>query len=431
MTIYNQNNLNDQHFNMNRTTIHIIFATTVIYLTILSIEGARLSIKPQTIDNIDLSHKEGVQNPSKDIVDNIIPRRKHEELPKTNHLPHVRNVYEDNDLFSNFESETDFGSESDFESETDFESEPYNEYLNDSPGFEPHTSPSPSKPEKKKGQNVSVIIGTKKSAYLFHNDLLIGSVNSWKIAKQFQFEIFPHDVISIVAKGSSESHGIIAVVTVDKRKIVTGNSEFKAIPLRLVKGNDRILWRNPKFEACEWNSTITISEGDESGKTFPKKFPHHTGAKFVWANEGLINDIVFFRLLIDGQKCGPSSSNNPSPLSTPTLSPGHQTPVKKCSCRQTESETEGSCFRFINKWYYSTFNKNRICLKETCSPTYECTGIEINDSNICILRYAYSEVRIILPESKRRCINVWLESPKQFYEPYISKGEITDVSSSF
>lgn len=139
-------------------------------------------------------------------------------------------------------------------------------------------------------------------ATLYLNGQRIGHVNDWEQWRGLGQRLKGGDVIGLRVKDRGGWYGVIAAVGRWSEWSVTGRDDWRAVkaftPTSLFEE-----WAAKDHNACNWpQAVVRPNSGNwEPGKA--RDFPYHLGAKYVWAAGAGVNDEIFLRMTVGGERC--------------------------------------------------------------------------------------------------------------------------------
>lgn len=151
-----------------------------------------------------------------------------------------------------------------------------------------------------------ITYATGSRGWLFVNEEFLGMVGDRNHIRVATSRLKTGDVVAIKAQDLSGLHGVIALIQMGKAQFKTGQSGWKAIKGLLTESFNPLGWRSRSFSSCKWPEADAMGYSAAIVPNSVHAKLYRLGARYVWAHNTRKKDVILLRLVIGGEKCGPS-----------------------------------------------------------------------------------------------------------------------------
>lgn len=135
---------------------------------------------------------------------------------------------------------------------------------------------------------------------VYVNGIQVAKTTDWNNIGYVPLSVRKGDVISLRAKDVGVWFGVVAQLSINGQKIVTGRDDWRARKAFPSPGN---AWMKPSYSACRWRRPRIISQDLNYIPGKSRYFPRPSAARYVWAYGAGVNDEVFLRYKVGGESC--------------------------------------------------------------------------------------------------------------------------------
>lgn len=140
---------------------------------------------------------------------------------------------------------------------------------------------------------------------VFVNGLQVAKTTDWNNIGYVPLSVQKGDVISLRAKDNGVWFGVVAQLSINGRKIVTGRDDWRS---RKAYPSSNDAWMKRWSSACQWSRPRIVSPDLNFIPGKSRYFPRPSAARYVWAYGAGVNDEIFLRYKVGGEPCSSPST---------------------------------------------------------------------------------------------------------------------------